>query len=268
MTIKKLKGGSFKTLDLNFKLLENIPFNNPTPIQRKTLPDILDGKSLMVIARTGSGKTLCYLIPAIERALEGKNSLILLPTKELVIQVKGLYKKLTKKLKHEGKIDIMTLKSDFDASIYNFCAVDEFDRILEEPSLNEHFEKISEKLNCQKIYLSATLPNDPIDMKMIMIETKIPETITHSFYYVPSDCKEAALLNLIDKNKRTIIFTATRYSVDLIVAVLEKYNYESKGIYSSMDDEARRSHFNMFIQKQINFLVVTDVAARGLTYQN
>jgi len=258
-----LRGGSFKTLGLDRKLVYNIPFNTPTPIQRKTLPCILEGKSIMGIARTGSGKTLCYLLPAIQRAINGENSLILLPTKELVCQVKRIYKRLTFKVDVAGSVEITTLR-EMDAKDIHFLVVDEIDRVLEEKSLLAHFEKISEGLECQKVYFSATLPNQPVDAKIIQIDNKIPETIKHTFLFVPGECKDAALVSILDEGRKSIIFTATKYGVDYVLSAMQKYGFYGKGIYSSMDDEARKANFEKFLRGEFNFLVVTDVAARGL----
>lgn len=260
---KSIKGGSFKTLGLQQQLFYNIPFNNPTPIQRMTIPLILEDRSIMGIARTGSGKTLAFLLPAIQKAVDGKNTLILMPTKELVLQVKRIYKNLSYKVPFEGHIEITTLR-EMDISKFDMLVVDEIDRIMEEKSLFAHFQQIVENFQGQRVYFSATLPNDPLDIKIVQIESKIPENITHNFYFVPSECKESALLSVLDREKKTIIFTATRYGVDFLIAVLAKYNYVAKGIYSSMDDEARKHNFDLFLQGKIKFLIVTDVAARGI----
>ncbi|KAI5169817.1 ATP-dependent RNA helicase DDX54/DBP10 [Pancytospora epiphaga] len=260
---KSLKGGSFKTLELDKQLFYNIPFNNPTPIQRKTLPLIMEGRSIMGIARTGSGKTLCYLLPAVQMAVIGKNSLILLPTKELVLQVKRICKSLCHKVPLVGRIDITTLK-DVDTEGIDMLVVDEVDRVLEEKSLASHLSKISEIFNGQRVYFSATLPDDPLDMKIVQIESKIPESIKHLFFYVPSESKEAGLLSVLNKTKKTIIFVATRYGADFLLEVLTKYGYKAKAIYSSMDDDARKCNFDLFLSGRINFLIVTDVAARGI----
>lgn len=261
--VKKLKGGSFKTLNLPSQLYHNIKFDNPTPIQRKTIPLILEKRSIMGIARTGSGKTLCYLIPAIVNAINNENTLILLPTKELVIQVKSIYKMLSYKIPLTGKVTITTLR-DMEIEDISMLVVDEIDRILEEPSLLNFFEKISESVTCQRVYFSATLPDKPMDISIVQVDNKIPDTIKHNFFYVPSESKEAALLNILDREKKTIIFVATKYGVDFLLAVLKKYNFSAKGIYSSMDDEARSENFKEFISGRIRILVVTDVAARGI----
>uniref|UniRef100_G3TX50 RNA helicase n=1 Tax=Loxodonta africana TaxID=9785 RepID=G3TX50_LOXAF len=73
----------------------------PTPIQRKTIPMILDGKDVVAMARTGSGKTACFLIPMFERlkahsAQTGARALILSPTRELALQTMKFTKELGK----------------------------------------------------------------------------------------------------------------------------------------------------------------------------
>ncbi|KAI5149661.1 ATP-dependent RNA helicase DDX54/DBP10 [Enteropsectra breve] len=263
MSEKKIKGGSFQTLGLDAQLMRNIPFNNPTPIQRMTIPMAMEERSIMAIARTGSGKTLCYLLPAIQKAINGGNSLILLPTKELVLQVKRICKMLSTKLTLKGKIEITTLRK-MEISDLSLLVVDEIDRILEEKSLSLHFQGIVEQINCQRLYFSATLPNEPLDIKVVQIENKIPTTIAHTFLYVPTESKESALINIMDREKKTIIFTATKYGVDFLLKALAKYDYEAKGIYSSMDDDARRYNFDKFLSGKVKILVVTDVAARGI----
>ncbi|ELA41465.1 uncharacterized protein VICG_01449 [Vittaforma corneae ATCC 50505] len=261
--VKRIKAGSFKTMGLHPQLLKNIPFDNPTPIQRKTVPLVMEGRSLMGIARTGSGKTLCYLIPVIMNAINNQNSLILLPTKELVLQVKSIFKILSNQVPLTGTVVITTLKS-MELKDISLLVVDEIDRILEEPSLNAFFESISEKVACQKVYFSATLPDEPLDIPIVQVESKIPEHIQNYFFYVPSESKENALLNILDRTKKTIVFVATRYGVEFLLAVLEKFSYKAKGIYSSMDDDARKESFGEFMSGKIKILVVTDVAARGL----
>lgn len=260
---KSLKGGSFRTLGLETQLIYNIPFDNPTPIQRLTLPMVLEDRSLMGIARTGSGKTLCYLVPAIQKAVEGKKTLILLPTKELVLQVKRIFKKLTFKIALKGEVEITTLR-EIDTCGFDMLVVDEVDRIMEEKSLAAHFAVIADNFTGQRVYFSATLPDEALNIKIVQIESKIPETIQHNFFFVPTDSKDSALLSILDRNKKTIIFVATRYGCDFLLEALAKYNYVARAIYSSMDDDARKQNFDMFLSGRINFLIVTDVAARGI----
>ncbi|KAF2226987.1 ATP-dependent RNA helicase dbp10 [Elsinoe ampelina] len=98
------KGGSFQSFGLNGKLLSAITrkgFNVPTPIQRKTIPVILDGQDVVGMARTGSGKTAAFVIPMLEKlkahsARVGARAVILSPSRELALQTLKVVKELGK----------------------------------------------------------------------------------------------------------------------------------------------------------------------------
>ena len=77
------------------KILEKLKFVTPTPIQHKAIPIVLEGKDIMGVAQTGTGKTMAFGIPTIQRlAAEGGQALILVPTRELAIQVDEALAKL------------------------------------------------------------------------------------------------------------------------------------------------------------------------------
>src|SRR2546422_6168821 len=74
-------------------------FTTPTPVQASAIPPALEGKDVLATAQTGTGKTLAFLIPIIERlaadaASRHVNTLILVPTRELAMQVHEQYEKL------------------------------------------------------------------------------------------------------------------------------------------------------------------------------
>ncbi|KAM6155282.1 ATP-dependent RNA helicase DDX54 [Rhynchocyon petersi] len=101
---KKKKSGGFQSMGLSYAVFKGIMkkgYKVPTPIQRKTIPMILDGKDVVAMARTGSGKTACFLIPMFERlkarsAQTGARALILSPTRELALQTMKFTKELGK----------------------------------------------------------------------------------------------------------------------------------------------------------------------------
>src|SRR6267142_1605746 len=66
-------------------------FTTPTPVQAATIPQALEGKDVLATAQTGTGKTLAFLIPVIEKLLKDKTpgiaALVLVPTRELAMQV-------------------------------------------------------------------------------------------------------------------------------------------------------------------------------------
>src|SRR5216683_7759484 len=78
--------------------LSSARFSTPTPVQAAAIPHALEGKDVLATAQTGTGKTLAFLIPAIER-LQGSTShnvevLVLVPTRELALQIHTQYEKL------------------------------------------------------------------------------------------------------------------------------------------------------------------------------
>ncbi|XP_074868920.1 ATP-dependent RNA helicase DDX54 isoform X1 [Carettochelys insculpta] len=101
---KKKKSGGFQSMGLSYPVFKGVMkkgYKVPTPIQRRTIPVILDGKDVVAMARTGSGKTACFLIPMFEKlkvpsAQMGARALILSPTRELALQTMKFTKELGK----------------------------------------------------------------------------------------------------------------------------------------------------------------------------
>ena len=92
---------SFTEIPLSSALqqrLANAQFITPTPIQAQAIPYALEGKDVLATAQTGTGKTLAFLIPIIEMLQPEPSQkvrvLVLLPTRELAIQVNEEYEKL------------------------------------------------------------------------------------------------------------------------------------------------------------------------------
>ncbi|XP_013884115.1 ATP-dependent RNA helicase DDX54 [Austrofundulus limnaeus] len=101
---KKKKSGGFQSMGLSYPVFKGIMkkgYKVPTPIQRKTVPVILDGKDVVAMARTGSGKTAAFLLPMFEKlkapqAQTGARALILTPTRELALQTMKFTRELGK----------------------------------------------------------------------------------------------------------------------------------------------------------------------------
>ncbi|XP_068190834.1 ATP-dependent RNA helicase DDX54 [Antennarius striatus] len=99
---KKKKSGGFQSMGLSYPVYKGVMkkgYKVPTPIQRKTIPMILDGKDVVAMARTGSGKTAAFLVPMFEKlkapqVQTGARALILTPTRELALQTMKFTKEL------------------------------------------------------------------------------------------------------------------------------------------------------------------------------
>ena len=94
---------TFENFNLSKQLynaIVDLGFDRPTPIQEKALPVILSGKDMVGIAQTGTGKSLAYMLPILHELKFSKQLnpriLILVPTRELVIQMVEIIKSLTK----------------------------------------------------------------------------------------------------------------------------------------------------------------------------
>ena len=86
----------FDELDLNDDVLDALDamrFDECTPVQEKAIPVILEGKDLIAVAQTGTGKTAAYLLPVIDRLSDGGypedaiNCIVMAPTRELAQQI-------------------------------------------------------------------------------------------------------------------------------------------------------------------------------------
>lgn len=102
---------SFESLGLSHNIIRSVKklgYLKPFPIQEQAVPVILQGKDLMGIAQTGSGKTACFVMPILEKLqnTEVKKDrnvqvLILVPTRELAIQIDEVFRAFTDNLKRE-----------------------------------------------------------------------------------------------------------------------------------------------------------------------
>lgn len=169
--------------------------------------------------------------------------------------------------------------STFKLKSVRYLVFDEADRLFEmgfAEQLNEIVRGCPKER--QTLLFSATLPKLIVqfsraglkDPQLIRLDTdiKMSDELRMGFFLVRSSEKLAALLyfvrNIIPDGQKTIIFTATRHHSEMIYALLTKINISCTQIYGSMDQEARNMNLKKFRQGTINYMVVTDVAARGI----
>ncbi|KYR02702.1 putative RNA helicase [Tieghemostelium lacteum] len=197
---KKKKTGGFQSFDLGKPLLKAIlkkGYTVPTPIQRKTIPLILDGNDVVGMARTGSGKTAAFVIPMVNKLQEhsrkvGARALILSPTRELAVQtfkvVKDFSQGTTLKqilvvggdsmedqftdlatnpdiiIATPGRLMHHLKETGMGLSSVEYVVFDEADRMFEmnfADQLSEILSKLSETR--QTMLFSATLPSMLVD---------------------------------------------------------------------------------------------------------
>uniref|UniRef100_A0A8B9S7Y5 ATP-dependent RNA helicase DDX54 n=1 Tax=Apteryx owenii TaxID=8824 RepID=A0A8B9S7Y5_APTOW len=193
--MKKKKSGGFQSMGLSYPVFKGIMkkgYKVPTPIQRKTIPVILNGKDVVAMARTGSGKTACFLIPMFEKlkahsAQTGARALVLSPTRELALQTMKFTKELGKftglktalvlggdKMEdqfaalHEnpdiiiatpGRLMHVAVEMNLKLQSVEYVVFDEADRLFE-MGFAEQLQEIIARLpeSHQTVLFSATLP--------------------------------------------------------------------------------------------------------------
>uniref|UniRef100_A0A182XYY8 RNA helicase n=1 Tax=Anopheles stephensi TaxID=30069 RepID=A0A182XYY8_ANOST len=198
----KKKSGGFQAMGLSAPVLKGIlkmGYKIPTPIQRKTIPLIMDGRDVVAMAKTGSGKTGCFLIPMFEKLKQreakaggGARALILSPTRELAIQTYKFLKHLGRFMDLKsilvlggdsmdsqfaavhtlpdvivatpGRFLHLCVEMDLKLSSVQYCVLDEADRLFEMgfgEQLTETIKRLPESR--QMVLFSATLPKQMVD---------------------------------------------------------------------------------------------------------
>ena len=198
-TAKKAKAGSFASFGLTKFILANIAkkgYKQPTPIQRKTIPLIMEGRDVVGMARTGSGKTAAFVLPLIERLKlrqpGGVRAVILSPSRELALQTYKQVKEFShgtnlqsivliggdsleedfSKMMTKPDIIVCTpgrflhlkVEMQYDLMTVQYIVFDEADRLFEmgfAEQLNELLASLPS--NRQSLLFSATLPRSLVD---------------------------------------------------------------------------------------------------------
>ena len=214
-------------IDVNLKnTLKNSNFINPTPIQSKSIPDALMGKDILGTAQTGTGKTLAFTIPLINKLILNKDTagLIICPTRELAGQVMSAILKLTsekinighalliggesmhRQLKQlnkrariivgtPGRINDHLKRKSLNLSKVSYLVLDETDRMLD-MGFTPQIELILKFVpkNHQTLLFSATLPNNIL-------------RISQKYLNNPVRISVGSLVTTIEKIKQEVLQT-------------------------------------------------------------
>ena len=281
--------------------------SEPSPIQAKSIPILQSGRDLIGQAETGSGKTLAFAIPMVEKCdpkFSAVQAIILVPTRELAIQVHSVVKPLAerrslrvtllygghsmfserKALERGAHIVICTPGRTLDhlnnrrlkMNQLQMFILDEADEMLSQ-GLGEDVEKILNQTPEMKqtILFSATLPTWVektikkylTNPERVNVNTgnKGPSTINHTIYNIDKAKKMDALQTILDKNHGPIlVFGRTKRGVENLSKKLSTAGYDSQAIQGNLRQGARERIMNNFRSGKLRILCATNVAARGL----
>ena len=284
-------------------------FKNMTPIQKRAIPEALSGKDVIGQAQTGTGKTVAFSIPILERIFipdRSPQAIILCPTRELSIQVAEEISKIGKNIKKlkvlavyggqpigkqtrvlkkgvhivvgtPGRVIDHIERGNLDLIGVERVVLDEADEMLD-MGFRDDIELILNKTPHQRqtLLFSATIPNEvktlakkyqknPKFVKIASNKKNIPKITQYSFK-TSNKTKFNDLCKLIDAwdIKLALIFSNTKKGVDFLSKNLKKNGYSVDSIHGDMTQKIRDKVMNKFRNGNINILVATDVAARGI----
>jgi ATP-dependent RNA helicase RhlE len=300
----------FSELPLSSALQQKLAaaqFTTPTPIQAQAIPPALEGKDVLATAQTGTGKTLAFLIPLIEllnRApVRQATALVLLPTRELAMQVNEEYEKLRTKalpkaalviggvsevgqmraLRYAcvifatpGRLEDFLDRKVADLRQVKMLVLDEADRMLDMgflPSIRRILACLPERR--QTLCFSATLEQSvgllvhdymrqPLRVALGSV-LKPAESVQLKAYEVRPGEKLDVLRQLLNAEKgQTLVFTRTKRGTQRLANELVREGFNAAMIHGDRTQAQRNGALNGFQEGRFQVLVATDIAARGL----
>lgn len=300
----------FSDVGLGTQLENNIKsakYDRPTPVQKYSIPIVLNSRDLMACAQTGSGKTASFLFPIIAMLLKnpppadnygyGRRkvhplALVLAPTRELVVyggdpisfQLKDLERGCDILVATPGRlVDIME-RARVSLSQVSYLVLDEADRMLDmgfEPQIRRivEGEDMPPTGERKTLMFSATFPKEIQRLAASFLHDYIflavgrvgstTELVTQKFVRVDEADKQDLLLDLISSVKGlTIIFVETKKKADVLEDFLIRENFPATSIHGDRVQQDRTYALRSFSSGQTPFLIATNVAARGLDIDN
>ena len=301
---------NFSELNISPQLKQNI-FNRgyikPTPIQDQSIPVILEGKDLLGVANTGTGKTAAFLIPLIEKVLKDKNEkvLIIVPTRELALQIVDELRAFSKSLNiysatcigganirsqifslqknpafvvgTPGRLKDLINRKCLNLSRFTNVVLDEVDRMLDMGFVNDIKYFISLlPVKRQSLFFSATVPKEADNLirgflnNHIKISVKsgdTPDNVEQDIVKVRDKSQKIESLHdllIKDEFKKVLVFGRTKRGVEHLSNTLRERGFKVGAIHGNKSQTKREKVLSLFKTNQLQTLVATDLAARGL----
>jgi len=284
----------------------------PTPVQAATIPQAMEGKDVLATAQTGTGKTLAFLIPMMER-LAGRNAagiaaLVLVPTRELAMQVVEQYNVLRGKqlapaalvvgglsegpqlsaIRKGARIVVATpgrLEDFLDRRLVQFGALqtlvlDEADRMLDMgflPAIRRIVSILPK--DRQTMCFSATLEASVAHLVKDYLKNPVrlafgstlkpSENVRLQAFEVSADGKQDMLHHLLTRESgRCLVFSRTKRGTERITRALARQGIHAAMIHGDRSQSQRTAALTGFQQGHYRVLVATDVASRGIHVQD
>ena len=287
------------------EILKKIRYVTPTPIQHRTIPIAIQGKDVVGIAQTGTGKTLAFGIPMIQRLEITKGlGLVLLPTRELALQIDAELRKVGNSLglrtavliggvpigpqigsiRRNPHIIIATPgrlidhlhQKTVNLKNVNILILDEADRMLDMgflPQITEILRAAPKER--QTMLFSATISSEimriasgnmkfPIRVEIAPTGTTV-DSVSQDIFIVAREAKVRLLEKVLAQySGPTLIFTRTKYGAHRIARAIRQMGFSAAEIHSNLTFPQRKKALDGFKTGEYRVLVATDIMARGI----
>lgn len=298
---------SFAAMDLPadlVKILLELDFHTPTPIQEQAIPIALEEKDIVGIAQTGTGKTLAFGLPLLSNLREGEQGLVLVPTRELALQVEDTFKQLQVKtavliggaaygnqikairrhpeviIATPGRLEDHLARRTVSLDSVGIVVLDEADRMFDmgfAPAIKRILGAVTPER--QTMLFSATMPpsimdlaenylQEPVRIEVTPQGTAAPD-IAQELYVVHKEEKNRLLSSLLDVHDGTIlVFSRTRHGATKLTTSIRQQGHSAVEIHSDRSLNQRIAALSDFKNGKARILVATDIAARGIDVKN
>ena len=284
--------------------LTSVGIERPFPIQGAAIPDALAGRDILGRGQTGSGKTLAFGLPMITRvaAKAGDRGLVLVPTRELAMQVTDALAPLAKSMglsvalvaggmayapqirafargvdlvvATPGRLIDLLDQGVADLSRVSVTVLDEADHMADlgfMPAVVRIMESVPAG---QRLLFSATLDaavdrlvrdylTDPITHSVDSDRASVA-TMEHRVLHVLPEHKAALTAEIAGREGRTVIFVRTQRGADRVADQLRSSGVLAGALHGGLSQGVRTRVMTAFKEGQLPVLVATDVAARGI----
>ena len=286
-------------------IIEKLNYTTPTPIQLQAIPTAIEGKDVVGVAQTGTGKTLAFGIPMIQRlAISKGRGLVVLPTRELALQVEEALRKVggglglrtailiggasmqpqvaaIRKNPHiiiatPGRLIDHLQQGTVKLGDVSILVLDEADRMLDmgfQPQIKKILVAVPK--DRQTMLFSATLPHEimaiatgymklPIRFEIAPSGTTA-ERVTQEIFIVRKDAKIRLLEKLLAEYRgSTLVFTRTKHGAKRVTRSVKGMGESAAELHSNRSLNQRRDALDGFKSGKYRVLVATDIAARGI----
>ncbi|MDR3582430.1 MAG: DEAD/DEAH box helicase [Candidatus Pacebacteria bacterium] len=285
-------------------ILDKLGFKVPTPIQLKAIPVALEGKDVMGLAQTGTGKTLAFAIPMMQAALKGTQGLIVLPTRELALQVQETIEKvggplgirtalliggapISMQIRSLSRNPIIVIgtpgriidhlqQKTISLKRVGILVLDEADRMLDmgfAPQLKRILTDVPKER--QTMLFSATMPDNimrlanaymqlPLRIEIAPPGTTITKIAQEVFFISKMDKPRLLEKVLYEYKGSVLIFSRTKFGAKKIATSVRALGHTAAEIHSNRSLNQRREALDGFRNGKYRILVATDIAARGI----